>query len=164
MVTRDVMPGGKYVTLIDGQDFYPCDGGFRGTWPTSVSTLPDSDNNPRTDGDVSFKPFITTPCFPSYPSAHGTQSNAAREVLERLYGRRHRSLTISSEALGITIHYRTLAQITDDIADARIYGGIHFRFDQDEGADQGRRVGEYIYRHVLGRRRNGEGDERSHSR
>jgi len=78
--------------------------------------------------------------------------------------RRRRSLTISSAALGITLHYRSFAQITDDIADARIYGGIHFRFDQDEAADQGRRVGEYVYRHVLGRRRNGDGDERSHSR
>jgi len=54
-------------------------------------------------------------------------------------------------ALGIALRYQTLREITDDIADARIYGGIHFRFDQDEGAEQGRRVGEYIYRHYLGR-------------
>jgi hypothetical protein len=46
-------------------------------------------------------------------------------------------------------HHATLREITEDIADARIYGGIHFRFDQEEGAEQGRQVGEYIYRHYL---------------
>ncbi len=35
--------------------------------------------------------------------------------------------------------------------DARVYGGIHFRFDQETGAEQGRRIGRYIYRHKLGR-------------
>ncbi len=110
------------------------------------------DGNPRTDPDPSYVPFITTPCFPSYPSAHGTLSNAAREVLERLYGRRHRSITISSAALNITLTYETLREITDDISDARIYGGIHFRFDQEEGAEQGRHVGEFIYQHYMHRR------------
>jgi hypothetical protein len=94
-------------------------------------------------------PFIVAPCFPSYPSAHGSLSNAAREVLDRIYGDRHRSITISSPALGITLTYRTLREITEDISDARVYGGIHFRFDQDEGAEQGRRLGEYIVRHYL---------------
>jgi len=114
------------------------------------------DGNARTDADPSFVPLITTPCFPSYPSAHGTLSNAARDVLDRLYRDRGWSITISSPAVGVTLTYRTLRQISDDIADARIYGGIHFRFDQEEGADQGRRVGEYIARHYLrpNRRRN----------
>jgi hypothetical protein len=111
----------------------------------------DIDGNPRTDADTSYVPFIITPCFPSYPSAHGTLSNAAREVLERLFGGHH-AITISSPALGITLTYGTLREITEDIADARIYGGIHFRFDQEEGAEQGRQVGEYIYRHYLERR------------
>ena len=55
--------------------------------PETAIHFADIDGNPRTDADPSFVPFITTPCFPSYPSAHGTLSNAAREVLERLYGR-----------------------------------------------------------------------------
>jgi hypothetical protein len=119
--------------------------------PETAIHFADLDGNPQTDADPSYVPFITTPCFPSYPSAHGTLSNAAREVLERLYGRHHRSITISSAALNISLTYQTLREITDDISDARIYGGIHFRFDQDEGAEQGRHVGEYIYQHFLRR-------------
>ena len=42
-----------------------------------------------------------------------------------------------------------LYQITDDIDDARIYGGIHFRFDQEAGARQGRHVGSYILENYL---------------
>jgi hypothetical protein len=117
--------------------------------PETAIHFADINDNPRTEADPSWVPFITTPCFPSYPSAHGTLSNAARQVLDRLYGDRH-PITISSPALGITLSYQTLLEITDDIADARVYGGIHYRFDQEEGAEQGRRVGEYIYRHNLG--------------
>lgn len=43
-----------------------------------------TDGNPKTTGDPSWAPFITTPCFPSYPSNHGTAANAAAEVLMHL--------------------------------------------------------------------------------
>jgi hypothetical protein len=117
--------------------------------PETAIHFADFDDNQRTEADPLFVPFIVAPCFPSYPSAHGSLSNAAREVLDRIYGDRHRSITISSPALGITLTYWTLREITEDISDARVYGGIHFRFDQDEGAEQGRRLGEYIVRHYL---------------
>ena len=47
--------------------------------------------------------------------------------------------------------------ITDDIDDARVYGGIHFRFDQEAGGLMGRRVGRYVYLENL-RRRHGKHD------
>jgi hypothetical protein len=103
-------------------------------------------------GDATWKPYIVTPCFPSYGSAHGSLSNAARKVLERLYGRHHHFITLSNPAVaGVTLQYETFEQITHDINDARVYGGIHFRFDQEAGAEQGRRVGEYVYQHILRR-------------
>ncbi len=108
------------------------------------------DGNDKTTPDPSFKPLITTPCFPSYPSAHGTLSNAAREVMEKIYGEGPFSITLSTPALpGVTLHYSRLEEITDDISDARVYGGIHFRTDQDAGALLGIRIGGYIYDHKL---------------
>lgn len=105
-----------------------------------------ADGNPRTAADPAFVPFITTPCFPSYPSAHAAASYAAREVLQRIFGARPHPVSLSSPALpGVALHYTTLKQITGDIDDARVYGGIHFRFDQEAGAEQGRRIGAYIY-------------------
>jgi hypothetical protein len=109
-------------------------------------------------GDTTWKPYIVTPCFPSYASAHASLSNAARKVLERLYGPRPHFITLSNPAVaGVILHYETFEQIIDDIDDARVYGGIHFRFDQETGGEQGRKVGAYVFRHIL-RRADGERD------
>jgi len=103
-------------------------------------------------GDTAWTPYIVTPCFPGYGSAHASLSNAARKVLERLYGPRRHFITLSNPAVaGVILQYENFEQITHDINDARVYGGIHFRFDQDIGSEQGRQVGEYVYRHILRR-------------
>jgi len=49
----------------------------------------------------------------------------------------------------ITLRYTSLKQISDDIDDARVYGGIHFRFDQEAGAKQGRQIGQHVYANNL---------------
>jgi hypothetical protein len=118
------------------------------------------DGNPRTDGDIAYMPYILTPCFPSYPSNHGSGSNSAAEVLRRVYGEGHHDMTMANPALpGLTFHYTTFDQITRDISDARIYGGIHYRFDQEAGADLGRDIGAYEYRHNLRRAKHSDHDD-----
>jgi hypothetical protein len=113
----------------------------------------ESDGNRLTRGNPSFMPFVLTPCFPSYGSAHGSSGGAAREVLERVFGPRHHFITLSNPAVaGVVLQYGSFRQITHDVDDARVYGGIHFRFDQEAGARMGREVGEYVYRHALRRR------------
>jgi hypothetical protein len=131
------------------------------------------DGNPKTDADVTFKPYILTPCFPSYPSNHGSGSNSAAEILRRAYGAGGHDITMANPAMpALTFHYTRFDQITDDISDARIYGGIHFRFDQEAGGELGREVGEYVYNHNLRRAKHSdneddnddEHDSRSHRR
>jgi hypothetical protein len=124
---------------------------YNGWRPETAIRMGQTDGNDATEGDPSFAPFITAPCFPGYPSAHATLSNAGREVLERRFGLRRRSLLVSNPAIpGIAFRYSRLREITEDIDDARVYGGIHFRFEQEAGADLGRRVGEYVYKNNLG--------------
>ena len=107
----------------------------------------DTDDNRKTDADPNWVPFIPAPCFPSYPSAHGTLSGAGAEVMRRLYGEAGHAITLSNPAVpGIVLHYGSFGQITDDISDARVYGGIHFRTDQDAGARLGRAVGAEVYK------------------
>ena len=119
--------------------------------PETAIAMGHADDNERTAADPAFRPLITAPCFPGYPSAHATLSGAAREVLERIYTPRRRSLVLSHPSVpGIVLSYRKLKEITDDIDDARVYGGIHFRFEQDQGAVLGRRVGEYLIRNSIG--------------
>jgi hypothetical protein len=118
--------------------------------PVTAIRAGDTDGNPQTEPDTAWTPLITTPSFPGYPSAHGTGSGAGRAVLERLFGPEGHDVTLSTAAVpGVTLHYTNFRDITDDIADARVYGGIHFRFDQEAGAEQGRRIGRYVYKHQL---------------
>ena len=118
--------------------------------PETAIRMGQTDGNETTEADASFTPLVATPCFPSYPSAHATLSSAAREVLEKLYRLAPPVAGPFDPAVpGITLRYKKLKEITEDIDDARVYGGIHFRFEQEAGADLGRRVGEYLYKHVL---------------
>jgi len=120
--------------------------------PETAIHAGETDGNPKTVGDPSFVPFITTPCFPSYPSNHGSAANGAAEVLKRIYGEGGHSIALSNPTVPtIVLQYTTFKQITDDISDARVYGGIHFRTDQDAGARLGKAIGKAEYKNNLRR-------------
>lgn len=114
--------------------------------------------NPKTVPDATYVPFISTPCFPSYPSNHASGSNGAAEILRRLYGEGEHSITLvhpyNASVANLTFTYTTFNQICDDVDDARVYGGIHFRFDQVSGNRLGREIATYVYKHNL-RKANG---------
>jgi hypothetical protein len=127
--------------------------------PETAIRAGDVDGNLLTRANAGFVPFVSTPCFPSYASAHGASSSAAREVLERVFGAHHHFITLRSPAVAnVVLQYGSFRQITSDIDDARVYGGIHFRFDQEAGAKLGRQVGAYVHRTTL-RRTHGGGDK-----
>jgi hypothetical protein len=130
------------IAVIDSKYHY-------GFWrPETAIATADADDNPRTDPDSTFTPFITTPCHPSYPAGHGVTAAAASLVLERIYGVGPHAIDMSNPAVpDVRLQYTSVQEIADDIDDARIYGGIHFRFDQQAGARQGRHVASYILRH-----------------
>ena len=131
--------------------------------PETAIHAADTDGNPKTVADPNWAPFITTPCFPSYPSNHGSAVNAAAEVLRRLYGEAGHVITLTNPATPtIILRYNSFNEIADDVSDARVYGGIHFRTDQDAGADLGRAVGRAVYKNNL--RRVHDDDERAHWR
>jgi hypothetical protein len=120
----------------------------------------DQDGNAKTDPDIAYVPYILTPCFPSYPSNHGSGSNSAAEILRRAFGAGGHAIIMANPGVpGLTFNYTSFKQITDDISDARVFGGIHFRFDQDAGADLGRDVATYIYKHNLRRAKHDDNDD-----
>lgn len=120
--------------------------------PETAIHAGDTDGNPNTAPDPDWAPFITTPCFPSYPSNHGSAANGAAEVLRRLYGEAGHSMTLTNPATPtIVLQYDSFREICDDISDARVYGGIHFRTDQEAGADLGRAVGTDVFKGNLQR-------------
>jgi hypothetical protein len=118
--------------------------------PVTAIHLADHDGNHKTDADANWASFVPTPPFPSYPSGHAAFGAAARRVLERTLGADGHAITLASPLVpGVVLRYSSWKQITDDVDDARIYGGVHYRFDQEAAARQGRRVGSYVLRHWL---------------
>jgi hypothetical protein len=70
--------------------------------------------------------------------------------MRRLYGEAGHSIAVSNPALpAIVWQYTSFRQIADDVSDARVYGGIHFRTDQDAGARLGRAIGTAVYKNNL---------------
>jgi hypothetical protein len=116
-----------------------------------------TDGNDNTDGDTAFTTFIPTPCFPSYPSNHASGTNGGLEAMRRLFGAAGHDITIANTvpALGslpstvITEHYTQLKEIADDVDDARVYGGIHWRSDQDAGHVLGRAIATDVVKNNL---------------
>jgi hypothetical protein len=70
--------------------------------------------------------------------------------MRRLYGEAGHSITVSNPAVpAIVLQYTSFRQIADDVSDARVYGGIHFRTDQVAGAELGRAVATAVYKNNL---------------
>ncbi|HJW98785.1 MAG TPA: vanadium-dependent haloperoxidase, partial [Terriglobales bacterium] len=94
------------------------------TWrPETAVHNADVDDNARTDQDSSWEPLIVAPCFPAYPSNHGSLSGGGAEVLRRVYGEGGHAITITNPAFPTLVyHYTNFNQILADISDARVYG------------------------------------------
>ena len=123
---------------------------YRGWRPETAIHRASEDGNDKTAADPGYLPYIITPCFPGYPSAHGAGGGAARTILGRAYGRKHHDITMSDNAIpDVVLHYTDLMDITDDVSIARIAGGIHFRVDQDVGDRMGADVARYNDEHWL---------------
>lgn len=95
--------------------------------------------------DQDWRPHIQTPPFPSYTSGHATNSAAAAEVMTYWFGDKLSFTDTSLLEFGIknrTIHsFRAAAE---EAAMSRLYGGIHYRFDNENGIIAGRKLGEFI--------------------
>ena len=111
----------------------------------------DIDGNPATERDASWEPIDATPLHPEYPCAHCVQSSTAAAVIQGLLG----SDAIPEVALtsplvpGVTHHFTNLRAFTDEVANARIYAGFHYRFSTIAGREMGQKIGAYVLKSVM---------------
>jgi hypothetical protein len=116
----------------------------------------DTDNNDATTVDPNWTPWLDalptgTPAHPEYPSGHSTVSGAAAFVLESAFGD-NTPFTVSSEISLAKTNPRSFSSFsaaTAEIADARVFGGIHFRNSCVQGNAVGRAVAEYVLSHAM---------------
>jgi hypothetical protein len=125
-----------HFTVFESKYFYR-------TWrPETAIARAADDGNPNT-APSAFIPFVTTPCFPGYPSAHGVGAGAASRILWKAYGRQHTVINSHPNVPGVVLTFYDLLDVVKAVSDARVYGGIHFRADQDAAEHQGRSVAQW---------------------
>lgn len=100
------------------------------------------DGSPLTVQDPNWSPFIVTPRFPDYVAGHATFGGAAEQVLTGLFGEDPGLLSITSPtAGGVTHTYRNFHEIAEEVGNARVWGGIHWRTSVVVGRAVGQQVG-----------------------
>jgi len=132
----------------------------------------DEDGNPRTQRDANWTPLGApasnqggnnfTPSFPAYGSGHATFGAALFRTLERFYGTDRVPFTfVSDELNGVTTDFEgnvrpyrprsfhSLREAALENARSRVYLGIHWQFDADEGVAKGYAIGDYVFDNVL---------------
>lgn len=104
----------------------------------------DQDGNDATERDPSWLPFIETPMHPEYPCAHCTAAGAYGAVLlaEIGSGPAPRLSSTSPTLPGTTRSWNSVADFVQEVSNARIYDGVHYRNSTEVGTALGRKVGE----------------------
>src|SRR6266700_4007447 len=95
-----------------------------------------------------WSPLLVTPAHPEYPSGHSTTSSAAATVLAHFFGEQTSFTVDSNVMLGVTRSFTSFSAAQDEIADARILGGIHFRSACEDGRATGEKVANYVLEHT----------------
>ena len=120
--------------------------------PLTAIRLGDSDTNPDTEGNPMWQPLFNTPNYPDHSSGANNVSAAATRSLALFFDTNEMSFIVRTTNAAATQPTRTYNRFTDaaqDVVDARIYEGIHFRFADEEARKQGRHVAQWVFGHFL---------------
>ena len=113
--------------------------------PVTAIQRAGEDENAVTEADPTWDHLLASPPFPAYPSGHSVFSKASSEVLTSFYGTDAISFTTASDSLpGVFRNFKSLAACADEVGMSRIYGGIHFQFDNVDGKRSGEKIAQYV--------------------
>jgi membrane-associated phospholipid phosphatase len=112
------------------------------------------------DADPTWVPWLDffpagTPAHPEYPSGHSTVSGSAAFILAAAFGE-NTAFSVTSDVRPGTRSFSSFSDAVAEIADARVFGGIHFRTSCVRANTLGRAVADYVSRHAMRER----GDDR----
>jgi len=147
-----------YINVFDNKFYY-------NHWrPYTAIRWASNDENPNTDPDENWNNLHKhTYAFPSYPSAHGTASSAAMRVLSNTLGTGDRySFTMHTEEVESagpfskkikmnpsSRSFHSFSEAGLEASMSRVYLGIHFRYDSEEGHRLGNVIGDYANENFL---------------
>jgi hypothetical protein len=110
--------------------------------PITAIQKADEDGNPDTTADPTWQPLLATPTHPEYPAAHGCLTSAFTDSLAAALGTSHLEVTIPGATNGgttltTTRVYNTVSDVQNQIPDARVWIGFHFRNSVEQGLGLG---------------------------
>lgn len=111
--------------------------------PVTAIRNADLTNNPSTPREAAWLPLGATPMHPEYPCAHCIVASAVSGVLQLVVGNEVAEITLASPtAPGVTRKWTKLQDYSDEVSNARIYAGFHYRFSTEVGKDMGKKIAE----------------------
>lgn len=119
--------------------------------PITAIRSGDLDGNDRTVADPTWLPLVTTPQHPEYLSGHTTNSSAMASILTLVFGNDPGVPLVATSAAnpGFERHWAAFSEGVEEVIEARIYGGFHFRTADEVGARVGRQIARFVMRNVL---------------
>jgi hypothetical protein len=111
----------------------------------------DIDGNDLTEREATWLPIDTTPMHPEYPCAHCILSGSIAGVVRAALGADDiPEIAITSTATPrVTHRFTSMTALVDEVANARIWSGFHYRFSARVGTDMGLKIGEYVVKSVM---------------
>jgi hypothetical protein len=111
--------------------------------PITAIRNADLSKNDATPREASWLPLGDTPMHPEYPCAHCITSAAVGTIIQKVVGNDVAEITLTSPtAPGVTRKWTRIQDYMDEVSQARIYAGFHYRFSTEAGADMGRKIAE----------------------
>jgi hypothetical protein len=122
-----------------------------GLWrPVTAIRRADEDGNDATTADPAWSSLIAAPPYPSYAGNMAAIGTSQASVLALFFGRDDISYQHTWEgAGGATRSYTGFSAMANEQERARVWGGIHFTFDNVAGQSVGRSVGAYVYQNIM---------------
>lgn len=119
-----------------------------------ITAIRTEDGNNDTLTDAGWTPLLATPNHPSYVSGHSTFSAAAGGILAEYFGTDQVNFSVVSEDItnlpaGYTREFDSFSEAVDEAGMSRIYGGIHFQFDNVDGQEMGYALSDYVASNYL---------------
>src|SRR4029450_8032378 len=114
--------------------------------PVTAIRNGDTDGSDATERDPSWTPFIDTPMHPEYPCAHCIVSGAVGTVpqAELGTGPMPTLTTTSDTAQGAARSWTKIGDFMQEVANGRIYDGVHYRTSTEVGTDMGKKIGQLV--------------------
>lgn len=118
--------------------------------PVTGIQLADTDGNPATVTDAGWGSFITNPPFPAYTSGHSSFSSSSARIGALALGSDAVAFTVPSDGTpGVERSFDGLWEAAMEAGQSRIYGGIHWQYDNQGGLTSGRALAEHVFFNFL---------------